>query len=66
MNIWVSKAEDADNPTLLKLVEIYQTNADVQQGVVDNSGGTAEMLSVPAGDLQEQLAVVEDDVRANG
>lgn len=66
VNIWVSKAEDADNPTLLKLVEIYQTNADVQQGVVDNSGGTAEMLSVPAGDLQEQLAVVEDDVRANG
>ena len=63
VNIWVSKAEDVDNPTLLKLVEIYQTNEQVQQGVLENSGGTAEMLAVPAADLQSQLKVVEDDYR---
>lgn len=66
VNIWVSKAEDADNPTLLKLVEIYQTNAEVQAGVVENSGGTAEMLKTPAADLQAQLKVVEDDIREQG
>ena len=65
VNIWVAKADDATDPTLLKLVEIYQTTESVQQGVLDNSGGTAEMLEVPAADLQSQLKVVEDDYRAS-
>jgi D-methionine transport system substrate-binding protein len=66
VNIFASKAEDADNPTLNKLVEIYQTNEEVQQGVLDNSGGTAEMLTTPKEELQEQLAQVQEDIRNEG
>ena len=65
-NIFAARADDATKPVLLKLVEIYQTNADVQAGVLENSGGTAVMLTTPAADLEAQLHKVEDDVRAQG
>lgn len=65
-NIFVSRADEATKPVLVRLVEIYQENADVQQGVVDNSGGTAVMLKTPASELQDQLKAVEDEIRAQG
>lgn len=65
-NIFAARADDATKPVLLKLVEIYQTNAEVQAGVLENSGGTAVMLTTPAADLEAQLHKVEDDVRAQG
>lgn len=65
-NIFASRADDVENPTLNKLVEIYQTNEDVQQGVLDNSGGTAEMLTTSKEDLQTQLDQVEEDIKAEG
>lgn len=66
VNIFASRADDVDNPTLNKLVEIYQTNEEVQQGVLDNSGGTAEMLTTPKDELQQQLDQVEEDIKAQG
>jgi len=65
INIFAAKAEDADNPTYLKLVEIYQNTQDVLDGVVDASGGTAVLVKTPADELLTSLTDVEDDIRAN-
>lgn len=65
INIFAAKAEDADNPTYLKLVEIFQTNKDVLDGLQDASGGTAVFVKTPAADLVSSLTEVEDDIRAN-
>lgn len=65
INIFAAKAEDADNPTYLKLVEIYQTTQEVLDGVVEASGGTAVLVKTPVDDLVASLTDVEDDIRAN-
>ena len=65
INIFAAKAEDADNPTYLKLVEIFQTNQDVLDGLQEASGGTAVFVQTPAEDLVASLTDVEDDIRAN-
>ncbi|HYP74039.1 MAG TPA: MetQ/NlpA family ABC transporter substrate-binding protein [Microbacterium sp.] len=64
VNIFAARAEDADNPTYLKLVEIYQNTQDVLDGVLEASGGTAVLLKTPAADLVTSLHDVEDDIRA--
>jgi D-methionine transport system substrate-binding protein len=63
-NVFAAPADELDNPTYQKLVEIYQENPDVQQGVMEVSGDTAVMLSTPVADLQASLAKVEADTRA--
>ena len=65
INIFAAKAEDADNPTYLKLVEIYQDTQDVLDGVVEASGGTAVLVKTPVDELVASLTDVEDDIRAN-
>lgn len=65
INIFAAKAEDADNPTYLKLVEIYQNTKKVTDGVVDASGGTAVLVKTPADELLASLHDVEDDIRAH-
>ena len=65
INIFAAKAEDADNPTYLKLVEIYQSTQDVLDGVVEASGGTAVLVKTPVDELVASLTDVEDDIRAN-
>ncbi|GAB2551874.1 MetQ/NlpA family ABC transporter substrate-binding protein [Leucobacter ruminantium] len=65
VNIFAARAEDQDNETYKKLVEIYQGTQAVQDGVVEDSGNTAVMTKVPVADLLESLKRVEDDVRAN-
>jgi len=65
VNIFATRAEDADNPTYLKLVEIYQNTQSVLDGVSDASGGTAVFVKTPAKDLVASLTEVEDDIRAN-
>ncbi|MFE7844158.1 MetQ/NlpA family ABC transporter substrate-binding protein [Microbacterium sp. NPDC057407] len=64
INIFAARAEDADNPTYLKLVEIYQTTQEVLDGVQEASGGTAVFVDTPAEDLVASLTDVEDDIRA--
>ncbi len=65
INIFAARAADANNPTYLKLVEIYQTNAEVQAGVLENSGGSAVLLQTPVADLVASLAKVQADIEAN-
>ncbi|MBK0418111.1 methionine ABC transporter substrate-binding protein [Leucobacter sp. CSA1] len=64
INIFATRAEDADDPTYLKLVEIYQTNEEVQAGVLENSGDSAIMLDTPAEELERIRTEVEDEIRA--
>ncbi|WP_435746208.1 MetQ/NlpA family ABC transporter substrate-binding protein [Microbacterium sp. PMB16] len=65
VNVFASRAEDADNETYLKLVEIFQTNKDVQAGLAESSGNTAVPLQTPVADLVDSLAKVEKDTEAN-
>ncbi|WP_395242491.1 MetQ/NlpA family ABC transporter substrate-binding protein [Agromyces sp. MMS24-K17] len=65
VNIFAARAEDADNPTYLKLVEIFQTNEKVQAGLLESSGGTAVTLQVPVDDLLSSLKDVEADTKAH-
>jgi D-methionine transport system substrate-binding protein len=63
INIFAAKAEDADNPTYLKLVEIYQDTQEILDGVVEASGGTAVLVQTPVEDLVASLAEVEEATR---
>lgn len=65
VNIFASRAEDADNATYKKLVEIYQNTKKVQDGVFEESGDTAILVKVPVEDLLTSLATVEDEIRAH-
>lgn len=64
INIFAVKAEDADNPTYLKLVEIFQNSQEILDGVVEASGGTAVIVKTPVADLVKSLTDVEDDIHA--
>ena len=64
VNIFAARAEDADNETYLKLVEIFQTNEDVQAGLLESSGGTAVPLQTPVEDLVASLKKVQEDTEA--
>lgn len=64
VNIFAARAEDKDNETYKKLVEIFQTDEAVQAGLQEASGDTAVALQTPVADLQESLATVEADTAA--
>ncbi len=64
INIFAAKAKDADNPTYLKLVKIYQDTAAVQEGVQKASGGTAVLVKTPVSDLLTSLKDTEEAIRA--
>ena len=49
-----------------KLVEIYQSTRSVQDGVVENSGGTAVTVEIPAEDLRRSLDETKELVEQNG
>jgi D-methionine transport system substrate-binding protein len=66
VNIFAASAEDAENETYLKLVEIFQTDEDVQAGLDESSAGTGVSVEIPVADLESSLAEVEDDTRAQG
>lgn len=64
VNVFAARAEDADNETYLKLVEIFQTNEDVQKGLLESSGDTAVPLQTPVEDLVASLKKVQEDTEA--
>ncbi|GAA3532496.1 ABC transporter substrate-binding protein [Aeromicrobium flavum] len=66
VNVFAVRAEDKDNATYAKLIEIFQDSKAVQDGVQEVAGGTAELLKTPAADLQASLAEVEADTRDRG
>jgi D-methionine transport system substrate-binding protein len=58
INVWVARAEDKDNPTYTKLVEIFH-DPKVTEAVKEASGGTASIADQPASELQDILKEVE-------
>ena len=64
VNIFATRAEDKDNATYQKLVEIFQTDPEVQAGLVEASGGTGVPVTTPVADLEASLAKVEADTEA--
>ena len=62
LNIWVARAEDADNPVYAQLIEIYHSK-EVTDGLLEENGGTAVVEDVPAEELQSDLDELEDLVR---
>ncbi|WP_030484901.1 MetQ/NlpA family ABC transporter substrate-binding protein [Nocardioides aequoreus] len=64
VNVFAVKAEDKDDPTLQKLVEVYQETQAVLDGVDEVSGGTAEFVKVPQAELQEALDKVQADTES--
>jgi D-methionine transport system substrate-binding protein len=64
LNIWVARAEDADNPTYKKLVEIYQS-PEVLDELEKENGGTAVTEVVDPAELQKDLADLEELVKTS-
>lgn len=65
VNVWVARAEDADNPVYAQLVEIYQRDEVVGQ-LEDENKGTAARPNLTPEQLQTSLADLEDLVRNAG
>jgi D-methionine transport system substrate-binding protein len=64
VNVFASRAEDKDNETFLKLIEIFQTNQDVQDSLVDVFGDSTVPLDATTAELEDSLAGVTADVEA--
>lgn len=64
INIFAARAEDKDDPTYLKLVEIFQTDEKVQAAFKEYIGESAIPVAVPQDELAEILAQAEEDYRA--
>ncbi|WP_225755608.1 MetQ/NlpA family ABC transporter substrate-binding protein [Actinotalea sp. Marseille-Q4924] len=62
LNLWVARADDADNPVYAQLVEIYQSE-EVLAGVEAENKGTAVTEQVPAEELRADLTELEQLVR---
>jgi D-methionine transport system substrate-binding protein len=65
VNIFVARAADKDNPTYLKLAELYHDTA-VEQGVQQSNGGTAIFRKVAPAELQSLLTTVQGQAVAAG
>ena len=63
-NVFAARAEDKNNATYQKLVEIYQTTKAVQDGVREASGDTAVLLTTPVSELEESRVAVETNTKA--
>ncbi|UCR88931.1 MetQ/NlpA family ABC transporter substrate-binding protein [Mycetocola spongiae] len=60
VNIFAARGADKDNPTFKKLVEIYQNDQKVLDGVQKTNNNTAVFAKIPAADLQKTL---EDQIK---
>jgi D-methionine transport system substrate-binding protein len=65
VNVFATRPDAAGNETYLKLVEIFQTDPEVQEGLLESSGGTGVSVQTPVADLVESLAKVEADTKAS-
>lgn len=64
INVIVARAEDKDNPTYQRIVELYHS-PEVQEAAVEASAGTGiPVTDVSQEELQEILTRVEDDASA--
>ena len=58
LNVFAARADDVDNPSYLKIVELWHTKA-VEDAVVEASGGTAVIQDLSGTELRERLASIE-------
>lgn len=63
VNIFAARAEDKDNETYKKLVEIFQTDPEVQEGLLEQSGDTAVPQKISVEELADSLKKVESDAK---
>ncbi|MGM7666709.1 MetQ/NlpA family ABC transporter substrate-binding protein [Microbacterium sp. A93] len=66
INIFATTEENADNEVLAQMVEIYQSNEDVQAGVQESAGGTAVFVDTTVEELQTSLVDTEEAIRSAG
>lgn len=59
VNVFAARADDADDPAVEKLVEVYQDTKAVTDGVQEVSGDTAVLLKTPVDDLVAALKKTE-------
>ena len=65
INIFVTRAEDAENPVFHRLVELFHATPEVIQGLIDSSAGTAAVRNNSAADLQRIMAEIQANLAAN-
>ncbi|MGP7959514.1 MetQ/NlpA family ABC transporter substrate-binding protein [Sanguibacter sp. A247] len=63
INVWAARAEDKDNATFLKLIELAQSD-EVEAALKAASGDTAVLVHEDAGTLATYLSDVEEQVRS--
>lgn len=63
VNIFAVRAEDKDNETYLKLVEIFQNSQPVIDGLQEVSGDTAEIVKLSGDELAGTLEDVQSKIR---
>jgi len=63
LNVIAARADDVDDPTYLKIAELYHSPA-VTEAVVEQSGGTAVVIELDAEELRDRLASIEEEKRA--
>lgn len=62
LNVWVARADDADNPVYAQLIEIYHRDEVIGQ-LLDQNKGTAVAQNLSADELETSLTELEDLVR---
>jgi D-methionine transport system substrate-binding protein len=63
LNVIAARADDVDNPTYLKVAELYHSAA-VVDSVVESSGGTAVVIKLDPEELRDRLASIEEEKRS--
>jgi len=63
LNVIAARADDIDNPTFLKVAELWHSKA-VTDAVVASSGNTAVLVDLSGEELRKRLKSIEDAKRA--
>ena len=64
VNVFVTRAEDADDEVLNRLVDLYQGNQELLDEVQEFAGGTAVFTVIPKDELQASLADVQEQIES--
>lgn len=65
INVFAVRSEDQNNPTLLKIVELYNSPDIINAVIADSDGTAVQKTSESASDLQNILSTLEDQIRSN-
>ncbi|WP_125778452.1 MetQ/NlpA family ABC transporter substrate-binding protein [Antribacter gilvus] len=65
INVWVARAEDAEDERLAQLVDLFHS-PEIEEGVLEASGGTGVIKDDEPAELRDILAGIEENLRAQG